>query len=359
MKSSRLLKAFTLGFALTISSNAFAASAQQLLSEDLQAGIKSLPRETRLYHYFGINLNGNKLEDTNLKKAKNRYSMVQDRVKYAAEGFWNLNDNTTRLANAGLGLYLAIDPFASSPAAAPDTGANFGSTMVEVTFNAGTKYLDLMKDIPLREETIQAIVTETGMSQADAAKLLLPRNEIKSNGETGVAHKGFARDTLQFMAEKQNANFRKLVYAVYSQSGIAMTEYGWQAATTSFCGSTNPHRSALVYVGGPQTQNAIKSVTMIYWAQHSAELDAQEVEALERNKKLYSVLQPLRPLEKSYQSIADDAYKAKKAGDKATAKQLSAQLPEIISNINTTISSVYSDQAELLDLRSKTFECMK
>lgn len=359
MKSSRLLKAFTLGFALTMSSNAFAGMAQQLLTEDIQGAIKTLPRETRLYHYFGINLNGNQLQDTNLKKAKNRYSMVNERVKYAAESFWNLNDNTTKLANAGLGLYLAIDPYASSPAAAPDTGANFGSTMIEVTFNAGTKYLDLMKDVPLREETIQAIVAETGMSQADAAKLLLPRNEIKSNGETGVTHKGFARDTLQFMAEKQNANFRKLVYAVYSQAGISLTEYGWQAATTSFCGSTNPHRSALVYVGGPQTQNAIKSVTMIYWAPHSAELDVQEAEALDRNKKLYSVLQPLRPLEKSYQSIADDAYKAKKAGDKATAKQLSAQLPDIISNITATIISTYPDQAELLDLRSKTFECMK
>lgn len=359
MKSSRLLKAFTLGFALTLSSNTYAANAQQLLTEDLQAGIKSLPRETRMYHYFGINLNGSKLEDTNLKKAKNRYSMVQDRVKYAASGFWNMQDNTTKLANAGIGLYLAIDPYASSPAAAPDTGANFGSTTVEVTFNAGTKYLDLMKDIPLRDETIQAIVAETGMSQADAAKLLLPRNEIKPNGETGVAHKGFARDTLQYMAEKQNERFRKLVHAVYSQTGIAMTEYGWQAATTSFCGSTNPHRSALVYVGGPQTQNAIKSVTMIYWAPHSAELDAQEIEATNRNKKLYSVLQPLRPLEKQYQSIADDAYKARKAGDKATAKMLNAQLPGIVSNITATILSVYPDEAELLDLRSKTFECMK
>lgn len=357
--SSRLLKAMTLGFALTVSSQVFAASAQQLLTEDLQVAIKSLSRETRMYHYFGINLNGGKLEDTNLKKAKNRYSMVQDRVKYAASGFWNMDDNTTRLANAGIGLYLAIDPYASSPAAAPDTGANFGSTMIEVTFNAGTKYLDLMKDVPLREETIQAIISETGMSQVDAAKLILPRNEIKSNGEVGVGHKGFARDTLQFMAEKQNARFRKLVHAVYSQSGIAMTEYGWQAATSSFCGSTNPHRSALVYVGGQLTQNAIKSVTMVYWAPTSAELDAQESEALVRNRKLYSVLQPLRPLEKSYQSTADAAYRARKAGDKATAKQLNAQLPGIISTIQQTISSVYTDEAELFDLRSKTFECIK
>lgn len=359
MKSAGILKAFTLGFALTLSSNAFAGMAQQLLTEDLQAAIKSLPRETRLYHYFGINLNGSQLQDTSLKKAKNRYEMVNNRVKGAAAGFWDMNNNSTYLANAGNGLYLALDPYASSPAAAPDTGANFGSTMMEVTFNAGTKYLDLMKDVPLREETIKAIIAETGMSAADAAKLLLPRRETKANGETGVSHVGFARDTLQFMAEKQNSNFRKLVHAIYSQTGIAMTEYAWQAATSAFCGSTTPHRSALVYVGGPLTQAAIKSVTMIFWGQHSAELDAQESEAFTRNRKLYSVLQPLRPLEKNYQSVADSAYKAKKAGDKATAKQLNAQLPGLISQMTGIVNTTYPDQAELLDLRSKTFECMK
>ncbi|MES2803909.1 MAG: hypothetical protein V4654_15560 [Bdellovibrionota bacterium] len=355
MKSSRILKALTLTLALTAASNAFAATATEMLSEDLQAGIKTLSRETRMYHYFGINLNGKRLEDTNLKKAGKRNEMVQTRVKQAAAQFWDLNNNTTQLANAGIGLYLAIDPYASSPAAAPDTGANFGSTMLEVTFNAGTRYLDLMKDVPLRDATIQAIISETGMSQAQAGKLLLPRTEPSGK----VSHKGFARDTLQYMAEAQNTNFRKMVYNVYSQNGIAMTEYGWQAATSAFCGSTTAHRSALVYVGGPLTQNAIKSVTMVFWEPNSAELDAQESEALGRNRKFFSVLQPLRPLEKKYQSTADQAYSAKKAGDKATAKQLSAELPVIMSNIKTTISSVYSDEAEINDLRSKTFECLK
>ena len=356
----RTLKALTFTLALTAASNAF-ADAAQLLSEDLQAGIKTLPRETRLYHYFGINLpkkaDGTtvRLEDTNLKDAAKRYELVQKRLNYFSDTFFDLKNNTTHFANAGLGLYLAIDPFSSSPAAAADTGANFGSVMMEVTFNAGSRYLDLLKDIPLRDETIQAIVSETAMTEADAAKLILPRTEPGGK----VSHKGFARDTLQYMAEAQNEAFRKLVHAVYVKNEITLTEYGWQAATSAFCGSTSPHRSALVYVGGTTMYPVIKSVTMVYLDENSALLDAQEAEALERNKKLFSVLQPLRPLEKSYQSIADQAYSLKKSGDKVSAKEMSAQLPGIISNIQATISAVYPDQAEADDLRSKTFECVK
>lgn len=338
MKSSRLLKAFTLGFALTVSSNAFAASAQQLLTEDLQVAIKSLPRETRLYHYFGINLGSNQLKDTNLRKAKNRYEMVNDRVKNGASTFWDLKNNSTYLANAGNGVYLAVDPFASSPAAAADTGANFGSTAIEITFNAGTKYLDLIDAVTLRPETLEAIISETNMQPADVTKLFQAKK------------KGFWRDTLQFMAEAQNTAFRKIVHAIYTQQGIAMTEYGWQAATSMFCNTaTNSgrvHHSALVYVGGAQTQNAIKSVTMVYFADSTdVEFDAQETETLARNQKLYSVLQPLRPLEKQYQT----AYNTK---DKAAMKSTYAEMKNII---NTT----YPDQAELLDVRSKTFDCIK
>lgn len=338
MSSSRLLKGLALGFALTVSSNVFAATAQQLLTEDLQPAIKTLPRETRLYHYFGINLNGNQLKNTSLKKASARYDMVNNRVKQMAASFWDLKNNTTYLANAGLGVYFAVDPFASSPAAAADTGANFGSTMIEVTFNAGTRYLDLIDSVTLRPETLQAIISETGMQQADVAKLFQAKK------------KGFWRDTLQYMAEAQNTAFRKIVHNIFNQQGIAMTEYGWQAGTSMFCNTANNggkiHHSALVYVGGALTQNAIKSVTMVYWNDATGvEFDAQETEALARNKKLVSVLQPLRPLEKQYQT----AYNSK---DKTLMKSTYSEIKNVINN-------TYVDQNELLDLRSKTFDCIK
>lgn len=338
MSSSRLLKAFTLGFALTLSTNAFAASAQQLLTEDLKPAIKTLPRETRLYHYFRMNLNGNQLKNTNLQKAKNRYEMVNDRVKYLASTFWDLKNNSTYLANAGLGLYFAVDPFSSSPAAAPDTGFSFGSTMIEVTFNAGTRYLDLIDSVVLRPETLKAIISETGMQQADIAKLFQAKK------------KGFWRNTLQYMAEAQNTAFRKMVHSIFNQQGIAMTEYGWQAGTSMFCSTaTNSgkvHHSALVYVGGALTQNAIKSVTMVYWDDSAGvEFDVQETEAMARNQKLFNVLHPLRSLEKQYQT----AYSSK---DKASMKSTYSEIKNVINN-------TYTNSAELLDLRSKTFDCIK
>lgn len=54
MQSSLILKALTLSLTLMAASNSFAGNAAQLLSQDLQAGIKTLPRETRLFHYFGL-----------------------------------------------------------------------------------------------------------------------------------------------------------------------------------------------------------------------------------------------------------------------------------------------------------------
>lgn len=335
MNKSPFLQALTLSLSLFASANVFAASATQMLSEDLQAGIKTLPRETRLYHYFGIDLGGRKLENTNLRKADERYEMVQTRVKQMAANFWDLKNNTTQLANAGLGVYFAVDPFASSPAAAGDTGANFGSTMIEVTFNAGVKYLDLVDAVALRPETIQAIVDETGMQPADQAKLFQAKK------------KGFWRDTLQFMAESQNTAFRKIVHTVFDQNQIALTEYGWQAATSAFCnaatGSGRVHHSALVYVGGPSVQNAIKSMNMVYWNETSVQFDAQETESLQRNKKLYGLLETLRPLEKAYKAADDDK----------------TSLKIIYLNMKAAISVIYSEETEITDLRLKTFDCVK
>lgn len=336
MTSSSLLKTLTLGFALTLSSNVFAASAQELLTEDMQVAIKSLPRETRLYHYFGINLNGNQLKDTTLRKANARYEMVNRQVEGAAYGFWNLNNHTTAYANAGLGLYLALDPYASSPAAAGDTGANFGSTMIEVTFNAGTRYLDLLKGIKLREETKAALKAEFKMDQATFAKLFEARE------------KGFWRDTLQYMAEESNTNFRKMVQRIFTEQSIAMTEYGWQAGTSGLCSTDGVRQiySALVYVGGKNTANAIKSATMVYWNNaDGVEFDAQEIEAKNRNAKLFSLLQTLRPLEKAFKNAVD-------TNDKATRK---SSWNAVLSSIGST----YQNGNELADIRSKTFKCVK
>jgi hypothetical protein len=334
--SSRIFSSVLVGLTLISASQSF-AGARELLAADLEKGIKTLPRETRLYHYFGINLNGKRLEDTNLRKSEERYKMVQNRLQAFASTFWDLDNHTTKLANSGLGLYLAVDPFSSSPAAAADTGANFGSTAIEVTINAGTKYLDLVDAVPLRVETIQAIVAETGMQKQDVKKLFEARK------------KGFYRDTLQFMAEPQNTGFRQIVHSVFSNLGIAMTEYGWQAGTSAFCnvatGSGKIHHSAFVYVGSPQVGSVIKSINMVYFDPANVQFDAQESESLARNQKLYDVLKNLRPLEKQYQSAAANK-------DKVSMKTIFASMKQ-------TIDSVYTDPTEVQDLRLKTFDCIK
>lgn len=318
-------------------SQAMASNASELLAQDLSIAVKTLPRETRLYHYFGINLNGYQIEDTLLNQPQERYSLVSARLRTFANTFWDLNNHTTKFANAGLGLYLAVDPYASSPEAASDTGANFGSTMMEVTFSAGTKYLALINAIQLRDETLQAIVEETGMKSSDYKKLFEGKR------------KGFYRDTLQYMAEPQNTAFRKIVLNVFAQQGITMTEYGWQAATSALCnvatGSGKIHHSAFVYVGGPLTKSVVKSVTMVYWNGGNIALDTIENESLERNKKLHNLLQVLRPMEKEYQSAAE-------AKDKVLMKS-------IYSDIKSTIANHYNDDDEIQDLRLKTFGCVK
>lgn len=336
MQSSRILKALTFTLTLVAASNSFAGNAAQLLSQDLQAGIKTLPRETRLYHYFGLS------GSSGLGKSKDRYSLVQNHLSRTAASFWDLKNNTVKLANAGIGLYLAVDPYASSPAAAQYSGANFGSYMMEVTFNQGTRYLDLLDDVKLRSETIQAIIAETGMSQADAASMLLPRTEKYGK----KSHAGFGRDTLQVMAEPQNVNFRKMVHSVFQQNGIVMTEYGWQATTSAFCGmptkETRIHHSALVYVGGASAQNAVRSVTLVSLNQSLPQLDFQESEALERNRKFYSALAPIKPLEIAFQSEKSKAARA-----------------QIYANIKSTVDMVYPNPSEADEIRMKTFGCLK
>lgn len=335
MQSSRILNALTLTLTLLAASNSFAGNAAQLLSQDLQVGIKSLPRETRMYHYFNLS------NTSGLKKSKDRYSLVQNHLSRTASSFWDLKNNTTKLANAGLGLYLAVDPYASSPAAAQYSGANFGSYMMEVTFNPGTRYLDLLDDVKLRPETIQAIMTETGMSQQDAGSMLLPRTEKYGK----KSHSGFGRDTLQVMAEPQNKAFRQMVQNVFTQNGIVLTEYGWQSSVSAFCGmptkQTRIHHSALVYVGGQSSQNTVRSVTLVVMNQNMPQLDNQELEALERNRKLYSALAPVKPLEISFQNEKNKATRA-----------------VIYSNIKSTVDMVYPNPSEADAIRMKTFDCM-
>ena len=322
MQSSRILKALTFTLTLVAASNSF-AGAIDLLNQDLQAGIKSLPRETRMYTYFNTSSSTN--------SASKRDSIATGLLG-GGKAFWDLNNNSTHLSNAGLGVYLAVDPFVSSPANGADVGmpGGFGSSMLEVTFNPGTRYLDLVKAIRLSPATIQAIRTETGMTEYDAQRLF--------NAE----EKGFWRDTVRYMAEKQNEAFRKIVLEVYRRNSIVLTEYRWYSGVSGLCSVTSGKEqkmfSALVFVG--TNLNSIKSKTLVY-SSNASNLSAQESEAVARNNKLLSVLAPIHTLEKKYQSAG------------------SSQKQALLGQMKAEVNSKYTNQAELNDIRSKTLDCVK
>lgn len=133
----RLLRSVGVLNCSLISFSANAGVSQDLLARDLSKAIIALPRETRMYHYFWLQDDGFR-SDKSYSKASNRYGVVRDRAAGASWQFWDLNNHNTYLSNAGLGLYLAVDPFASSPGAAADS--DFGTSMLEMTFRPGTKY---------------------------------------------------------------------------------------------------------------------------------------------------------------------------------------------------------------------------
>lgn len=323
------LSILTVSTSLLLGNAVFAATAEELLTRDLSTAIGSLKEDTRFYNYFEITANV-PVEDTTLAKSDVRYQYVRDYVLRGSSLFWNMNHTKTSLANAGPGLYLAVDPFASSPAAAPETGFNFGYSMVELTLGAGTKYLNTVQKPAVKKDTLAALKAEGYLNSTQQAALL--------------AGGLFTRDTLRYMVEAQNSQFRALVHRIFKAENIALIEYGWQTGVSAFCGGV-PKRSALVYVGSDQINVNVVSNILVYWKGFPASkvsLTNEEIQVKERNAKLYSVLKAIRPDEKIF--INSKSSSARKAA---------------LAKINSVISSAYTDKFELNEIQSKTFKCLK
>lgn len=323
------LKISGLLYCLLISISANAGVSQDLLTRDLSKGIIALPRETRLYHYFWLQDDGFRSIDKIYSKAANRYGVVRDRASGASWQFWDLNNHNTYLSNAGLGLYLAIDPFASSPGAAADSGMNFGTSMLEMTFKPGTKYFSASSAITIQQDTVNALLAEHVLNSSDLATLMSGRH--------------FGRDTIRYMVEPQYYDFRRMVQSIFKSQGVVLVEYGWQAAVRLLCGGRSIS-SAMVYIGNGGSDDSVISNTLVYWPGFSkAQLDQQEQSSLARNQVLRTVLQYLRPIDKQYRATANST--AKKA---------------ILQNATKYVEDTYKNNpAELEDIRNKTFKCLK
>lgn len=278
---------FSISIIILINTTSYAETnkgAFELLTRDLSSSIHSLPSKKKFYHYFSLN-NGYISPNKRYSQSRTRFQLASNLAYDLGHSFWNLNYHSTRLSNAGPGLYLALDPFISSPEGSKYTGANFGESMLEMTFNPDVKYISVTKKIKLEDDTIEALISEGILTKRQILRL--------------IDNQYFTQDTLKYMVEPQYYIFRKLVQLVFLNLDIILIEYEWQSALELFCNKSNTS-SAMVYIGDRGIGNSIESNLLVYFPGFSkkVKLTKTELNSLNKNKKLREVLRKLLSMEK-------------------------------------------------------------
>lgn len=311
---------------LGLSVSAWANTAEVLLKNDLQKAVKSLPRDTYFYHYFNLDTGAYKIEDTTLKDLSGRQVYVDGRLALGGKVFRDFERRTTAFSNAGPGLYLAADPYASSPAASKDSGGFFGDSMVEIKMRAGANYISVFNSVAVSPQTVQALISE-GYLTTESANKLLPG-------------KRFSRDTFKFMVGYGVENFRKLVANLMVDMNVNFIEYAWQSGVKALC-DWKDIRSAFVYIADGRSADIIDA-NLVYWKGFSDKvvLSQGEADSLSRGKKLHSLLSQLRVLEKKM-----DATKG------ASARS------SIRQSVNGEIRNEFPQSSEIEEIKSHIFKC--
>lgn len=310
---------------LSLSSAAWAESASVLLQSDLQKAVKSFPQDTYFYNYFTLETGGYRLEDTTLKDAVGRQNYVDSRLALGGKTFHDFERRSTTFSNAGPGLYLAVDPYVSSPDAAKVSGHDFGDSMIEVNMRAGTNYLSVFTPVKVSQQTINALIAEGYVDRSNVQRLL--------------GGNRFSRDTLKFMVGYGAENFRKLVADLLANMNVNMIEYAWQSAVAPLCGFKDL-RSAFVYIATNRPTDVIDA-TLVYWRGYpsSIVLSPTESDALNRNRTLRPLLAQLRVLENRY-----------KASGATTRKQIRQE-------IQSTVNAAYANPGDVENLKRHTYKC--
>lgn len=199
---------------------ALAQNAEALLTRDILASQKTLAAPVRLYNYFQMNQSW-----SGLNSPEGRRAYTQQYLSSRAGMFWDsgFTNDSPRAANSGGGLYLAIDPYISM---------GYGNTYVEMTVPAGTKFINVVRGVPVKRETLNALIAE-GFMTNDQKRALFGN--------------GFYRDTLRVMVAPQYARFRGLMQEIFSKNGIQFVEYNFNTSLMGFC--RRHSYSAFVYVG--------------------------------------------------------------------------------------------------------------
>lgn len=259
-------------------STAFAINAEELLSRDLISTSKLLKNEIKLYNYFFLEKSFAKLQNE-----KGRKSFTHRYLSQRAGSFWdkNFTDASTKNYAAGPALYFAIDPHISQ---------TYGNSFIELTVPAGSRYINVVSPIPVKKDTIAALIAEGFLTTQSAAEVFPEQS-------------GFYRDTLRVMVLPQHSNFRNLVQTIFKNNLIQFIEYNFNTSLQGFC--TKHSYSAFAYIGVENFEdpkNALVSPAFSNTTVYSTELTFNQQSATEqldfsRILKFRNLLQEI-PLQK-------------------------------------------------------------
>lgn len=272
-------------FVLLLSLSVSAQNAETLLTEDIMSSQKTLTRPVRLYNYFQVTELW-----AGLNTPAGRLAFTQNYLTARAAQFWDPqfnNDSKTSYAS-GPGLYLAIDPYISS---------GYGNSFVELTLPAGTRFINVVRKVDVRRQTIQALVAEGIIQNAHTTELF-------SNG--------FFRDTLRVMVLPQHQKFRQLVQEIFRKNQIQFVEYNFNTSLAGFC--RRHGYSAFLYVGIPNAANplqpridgAFTSVMLHSDAHQMAALTNPEVEQKSRIVRFRRFLYEISEILKQKRTLTRD-----------------------------------------------------
>ena len=242
MRTKRLL---IFVFTLVWSTWCLAQSARDLVLRDLSSQVKTFDREIRLFHYFNAPSDSQNAKSIHpgLSTRDERDTWLNTLVQLRAGVFWDFNNHSTALINAGPGMYFAIDP---------NSSRDFGNSAVILNVKAGTRFISVLKPIKLGADTLAALVKEK----------VINKSQLAAGEKTMGLGSGLYGAGLKNMVRSENSDFRKLLSDVFAELNIQFIEYLYQSHLAGFCKVAN--QSSFVFIGhapaAPSEKDVLASI---------------------------------------------------------------------------------------------------
>lgn len=219
-----------------------AQTAELLLKRDIAAGTKTALKEFRIYHYFNLA----QVYDE-LTTPEGRQNYVKRYIDQVTEKYWDLDFRANQYINAGPGIYLAVDPYIAY------SQKLFGTTMIELVVPAGTRYVNVVRPIPIAKDTLEALISEGYFARHQAGVIF-----YRAAGPTKL---GFYRDTLKNMTNPGFEKFRTLVQRVFTAANVQFIEFNWDSALDSFCRRKSV--SAFNFIGARPNDGRYDGISLV------------------------------------------------------------------------------------------------